>query len=102
MYRYRWRVNGAIRWDRLPLNSFKLPHAYFYGNCRAKIPNISQRCGNSPAKYKSGESEVSTWEKDRIFLRRSRRGYLRGLLPARCRPTDGPALFSERAAPIKL
>jgi hypothetical protein len=54
MYRYRWRVNGAIRWDRLPLNSFKLPHAYFYGNCRAKIPNISQRCGNSPAKYKDG------------------------------------------------
>lgn len=40
MYRYRWRVSGTICWDRLLLNSFKLPHAYFYGNWRAKILNI--------------------------------------------------------------
>jgi hypothetical protein len=29
-------------WDTLLLSSFNLPHAYFYGDWKAKVPNILQ------------------------------------------------------------
>jgi len=46
----RRRVRETICRDRLLLSSFNLPHAYFYGDWRAKVPNILQDeriCGQS-------------------------------------------------------
>ena len=40
--RCRRGVVATICRDRLLLSSFNLPHAYFYGNWRAKVPNILQ------------------------------------------------------------
>jgi len=40
--RCRRKVRATICRDRLLLSSFNLPHAYFYGNWRAKVPNILQ------------------------------------------------------------
>ena len=40
--RCRRKVSATICRDRLLLSSFNLPHAYFYGNWRAKVPNILQ------------------------------------------------------------
>jgi hypothetical protein len=37
---YRRSVCRTICGDRLPLSSFYLPHAYFYGNWGPKVPNI--------------------------------------------------------------
>jgi len=36
------RVRASRSQDRLLLTSFSLPHVYFYGNWRAKVPNILQ------------------------------------------------------------
>jgi hypothetical protein len=36
----RRRVRATVCRDKLLLSSFSLPHAYFYGNWMAKVPNI--------------------------------------------------------------
>ena len=40
--RCRRRVTDTICRDTLLLSSFDLPHAYIYGDWRAKVPNILQ------------------------------------------------------------
>jgi hypothetical protein len=88
MYRYRWRVSGTICWDRLLLNSFKLPHAYFYGNWRAKILNICRDEGIHLTVTRGG-GQVSTCNKGRIGYSCDERVAVTrgGLLRARCCPT---------------
>jgi hypothetical protein len=55
----RRRVRETICRDRLLLSSFNLPHAYFYGDWRAKVPNILQderiygQSGGDPAGWPS-------------------------------------------------
>jgi hypothetical protein len=56
-------TSGTICWDRLLLNSCNLPHAYFYGNWRAKVPNIL-RMKEFAGKAQSGRDSAGLTGRD--------------------------------------
>jgi hypothetical protein len=94
LWRCRRRVRASIIRDRLLLSSFSLPHAYFYGNWRGKVPNIfrmrefsgsregdpaglPERRGPRPFTETGGEVPINVRKRFAILLPRGCRSYLR-------------------------
>ncbi len=95
--RCRRKVRATICRDRPRLSLFNLPHAYFYGNWRAKVPNILQdvrsyrqsrgdpavlagRRGPRPSTGIGSEVPINVRKRFGYFCPRRRRGYFRRLL----------------------
>ena len=112
--RCRRKVRATICRDRLLLSSFNLPHAYFYGNWRAKVPNILQdvrsyrqsrgdpavlagRRGPRPSTGIGSEVPINVRKRFGYFCPRRWRGYFRGAQGAKLACLSKPR---RRIAPL--